>query len=814
MFNYRLFRTARYHTNYFYDLLRSGNFDKEQFKEDYLRVYQSYVVSDKLMQGLDFLLSYPQIIDDLTELRNILSNYNLKFDDVLKFDRPYINPLREYIFFNDSSLKHPEISRYDFTEAENLLKSYQLNSEILRDMGDNDQITTMGVVLYKEEILRYLEKIEPKIESAKRTVEDYNKHLEEAKQKEILPGYSHSFSEIENVAMRANQLIKNILRVIGESNIKMVKYYLKDLKFLKPLLDEPVDIPIEYKPNEHIEKINEKKPKSQEEFIEEYLQKYSLDMAKQNPQFMKKLGDIWAYEQIDDNLFSNIEGLKKILSEKVGQENIDFAEFLKSIEKLNKKFRVSNPQTLKSKKYEEWYIETLKYLEDNKQRYLEAKNYNPNIKMSIDQIKQDKYIIRTYEKALGYLKRYKEQYDNRAKEIIVAPYGKSLSELSELYDKILTSLHFLNNNDERSKFLDTYVKDDRFDALFGSETKFSLSRKFEILLENYISADRDRRLNIVKKLSNPIQFYRLLKSSYPDLRNILSENGLMNKNNIIVEDDFGSIRNKLIESLNIYPSELREVPSKYFSDFNLNNSSESEKVLFSSFEKLGLHAIPATQEKTLQMTDSEGNPYGFRIDFLLPCNVRVYDDKGNYSLREDIIFVGEYFGFYGPKYEAKTEKKIELQNMIENSLDQRCLHIKDIRNLCPVLEEKNIDCKCFPDYKKQLFDIENNDVRKEYFVKSQMQHFLYSYLIDELMWQINYNHSESTIINYEKIKEKNLQYIIRFENLIKDSKDLSSIELRRKCSEILFDYKRKFEREKKQSERLFKTSARYKITIR
>ena len=82
------------------------------------------------------------------------------------------------------------------------------------------------------------------------------------------------------------------------------------------------------------------------------------------------------------------------------------------------------------------------------------------------------------------------------------------------------------------------------------------------------------------------------------------------------------------------------------------------------------------------------------------------------------------------------------------------------------------------------------------------------------MWQINYNHIESTIINYEKIKEKNLQYIIRFENLIKDSKDLSPIELRRKCSEILFDYKRKFEREKKQSERLFRKSGRYKITIK
>jgi hypothetical protein len=58
---------------------------------------------------------------------------------------------------------------------------------------------------------------------------------------------------------------------------------------------------------------------------------------------------------------------------------------------------------------------------------------------------------------------------------------------------------------------------------------------------------------------------------------------------------------------------------------------------------------------------SEGEIKGFRIDFLLPCNVRKYDNSGNYTLQQDVIFVGEYFGYYGKNYEIKKAEKIKYQ---------------------------------------------------------------------------------------------------------------------------------------------------------
>ncbi len=829
MFNYRLYRTASLHTNYFYDLLRSGNYEIDKFKEDYIKFYNRFQISSSMIEGLDFLLSYPQIINDLTDLRFILSNYGLKFDDVLKFDRSFYsnpgtwNPLRQHIIDKEQELKHPEISWYDYNQARFFLQSYNFDLALLKEIGDEDYIEKFGQIYTKENSLKSIEEKKAKAEIAKKTIESFEKKLQENKNQELLPGYSHSFTQIETVALRANNLIKNILSIVGESNIKSIKYFVKDTKFFNPLFERSIESPIESTiESEKVEENEndfdlEKSNLSKDEFINYYLQNHALPFSNQNNELIEKVENIWEQCQKDNNFLSKCTEMKKAISETFGSKNVDFNKLLISIDKENNKFRFKRFRWADFK----WYAKQLEFLEENKEAYTKAKNFNNFVSDIKDkanvksQMSQNKIIIKDYEYVLDIVQKFRDEYLEWAKDIIIEPSGKSLAVLFNVYEKINNALNSLIQlNYYKSEFINNYLKDDRLGSFFGEPDKLSTSRKFEITLENYIKIDRKKRLVIVKKLTDPIAFRRILKNEFPDLLRTLIDENFMDKKGNLYNEELYSIKSNLIKTMNISSSELKEVPSKYFSDFNLNNSSESEKALFSSFEKLGLHAIPATQEKVLNMTDSEGNSYGFRIDFLLPCNVRVYDDKGNYSLREDIIFVGEYFGFYGPKYEAKTEKKIEMQNMIENSLDQRCLHIKDIRNLCPVLEEKNIDSRCFPDYKKQLFDIENNDVRKEYFVKSQMQHFLYSYLVDELMWQINYYHSESTIINYEKIKEKNLQYIIRFENLIKNSKELSPIELRKKCSEILNDYKRKFEIEKKQGERIFRTSARYKITIR
>jgi hypothetical protein len=256
-----------------------------------------------------------------------------------------------------------------------------------------------------------------------------------------------------------------------------------------------------------------------------------------------------------------------------------------------------------------------------------------------------------------------------------------------------------------------------------------------------------------------------------------------------------------------FPKEKKSssVPSKYFTEFNLKNSSKKEKEIFTNLEKLGLHAIPAQQKGSISMLNEKGENFGFRIDFLLPCNVRDYDGE-NYTLRQDIIFIGEYFGYYGEDYENKKEQKIEWQNKFEKSLDQRCLHIDPNTDLCSVLREKNIDSKCYPDFGGYLFDVDDMNQRKTFYVKSQIQNFLYTYLVNELLWQINYNYYFNTMENLNKVKVKNQNYIDRYQELLNSVEKFTTKELAAECVKILDDYKKSFDREKKIGERSLRLS--------
>jgi hypothetical protein len=202
MFNNHLFRTSSTRTNYFYDLLRSGKYDKEKFKEDYLNFYNRIQASSTMIEGLDFLLSYPQIINDLVEFKYILSNYNLKFDDVLKFDRSFYsnpgshNPLRQHIIDQEQWIKHSEISQYEYMEARNFLKHYDFELALLKQMGDKDQIEMFGHIYTKENSLKIIEERKPKVEIAKKTIETFEKNLAEKKSQEILSNYNHTFTQI------------------------------------------------------------------------------------------------------------------------------------------------------------------------------------------------------------------------------------------------------------------------------------------------------------------------------------------------------------------------------------------------------------------------------------------------------------------------------------------------------------------------------------------------------------------------------------------------------------------------------------------
>jgi hypothetical protein len=827
MFNNHFFRTSSTRTNYFYDLIRGGNFDKEKFKEDYLNFYNRIQASSTMVAGLDFLLSFPQIINDLVEFKYILSNYNLKFDDVLKFDRSFYsnpgshNPLRQHIIDEEQGIKHSEISQYKYMEARNFLQYYDFDLALLKQMGDEDQIEIFGHIYTKENLLKTIEEKKPKVENAKKTVETFKKNLEEQKSQQILLNYNHTFTQIENAANQGNQLIKKILGIVGESNIKSIKYLLKDLKFLDPLFNRSSETPVESEKVEENENVNnfniEKSNLSKDDFVNDYLQNHALPFSNENKELLEKVETIWGQVQKDNNFLSKCAELKKVLSETFGSEKIDINQILHSIDRENKKFKFKKFQLLDYK----WYLKQIEFLEANEEAYLKAKNFDGFVSDIRDkanirsQISQNKIIIKEYEAILNIVKMFKDKYLEWAKDIIIEPSGKSLADLSFVFEKInKTFISLPQLNYFKSEFINNYLEDDRLDSFFGETDNLSAARKFEIILENYIKIDRKKRVGIVKKLTDPIALRRILKNEFPDLLRTLVDEKFIDKKGNLFDDDLYLVKSKLIKSMNISSSELREIPSKYFSEFNLNNSSEQEKILFNEFEKLGLHAIPATQTLTLKMKDDDGIPLGFRIDFLLPCNVRVYDDNGNYSLREDIIFIGEYFGFYGEAYDQKTERKSTAQNMLERTLDQRCLHIKDKKNLCPILMEKNIDSKCYSDYKKSLYDIENTEVKKRYFIKSQLQHFMYVSLISELMWHVDYNNSQSTIENYDLIKRKNIGFIDAFENLLQEVNDLSPIELRRRCSKILSDYKASFESEKLRNRKMFKNSARYNIRIK
>jgi hypothetical protein len=240
----------------------------------------------------------------------------------------------------------------------------------------------------------------------------------------------------------------------------------------------------------------------------------------------------------------------------------------------------------------------------------------------------------------------------------------------------------------------------------------------------------------------------------------------------------------------------------------LPNSSNEERKIFDDLERLGLYAIPAKQRGNINLIDDEGQKFGFRIDFLLPCNVREYDGE-TFTLRNDIVFVGEYFGYYGPDYERKKIRKIQWQNNLENSLDQRCLHIEPGSNLCNVLKEKNIDSKCYPDFGKELYSVNNINQKKTFYVKSQIQHFLYQYLVNELLWEINYDYNLNTMNNFNRVKENNGVFLDRFEKLLLDVEKHNPEYLVKECAEIVESYKKNFVRKKRLGNRNLRTSKVY-----
>lgn len=393
-------------------------------------------------------------------------------------------------------------------------------------------------------------------------------------------------------------------------------------------------------------------------------------------------------------------------------------------------------------------------------------------------------------------------------EGLVREIKKIISQLGGNLDFAINLIDFFNKSEPYILPLVYHNRKSRAAYRHPREANLN-SLQFSKIISDYISKDIENRIDIINYFDSIYILEKYIESKNPELLNILSSYGFHEED---TNFSLQTIRNELYKEFiggekywEDKKSKSTKVPSKYFNDFNLDNSSNKEKQIFADFEKLGLHAIPAEQKSSMSMLDENGEKFGFRIDFLLPCNVREYDGE-NYSLRQDIIFIGEYFGYFGADYDAKKVKKMQWQNSFEKSLDQRCLHIDLNTDLCSVLKEKNIDSKCYPDFNGHLFDVKDNDQRKSFYVKSQLQNFIYTYLVNELLWQIGYNYNLNTIDNFNKVKEKNKSYIDRYNDLIAKSSKLKPSELVSECAKILEDYKNVFAREKKLGEKSLRLS--------
>ncbi len=344
-----------------------------------------------------------------------------------------------------------------------------------------------------------------------------------------------------------------------------------------------------------------------------------------------------------------------------------------------------------------------------------------------------------------------------------------------------------------------------------SQKKKTVSGSVAEVILDFINEDIDNRLEIVKSLRSIGAFSDLVTEKYPELFNrLLNIDVRLSRfsTSFKIKDVRDIIKNKLYPPTNNSKDNSKDNPSKHFQEFKLPNSSNEERKIFDDLERLGLYAIPAKQRGNINLIDDEGQKFAFRIDFLLPCNVREYDGE-TFTLRSDIVFVGEYFGYYGSDYERKKIRKIQWQNNLENSLDQRCLHIEPGSNLCSVLKEKNIDSKCYPDFGKELYSVNNINQKKTFYVKSQIQHFLYQYLVNELLWEINYDYNFNTMDNYNRVKENNGVFLDRFEKLLLDVEKHNPEYLVKECADIVESYKKNFARKKRLGNRNLRTSKVY-----
>lgn len=102
----------------------------------------------------------------------------------------------------------------------------------------------------------------------------------------------------------------------------------------------------------------------------------------------------------------------------------------------------------------------------------------------------------------------------------------------------------------------------------------------------------------------------------------------------------------------------------YGEDYGLDTRSEAERQILSIFRDLDLQPLPVEikMPSTKTKKDSKTINTEFMCDFLLPCEVlRGFNEDGSPIIESQVVFVGEYFGWFGSDYDSKTSMKEELE---------------------------------------------------------------------------------------------------------------------------------------------------------
>jgi hypothetical protein len=190
-----------------------------------------------------------------------------------------------------------------------------------------------------------------------------------------------------------------------------------------------------------------------------------------------------------------------------------------------------------------------------------------------------------------------------------------------------------------------------------------------LLSQNNISDDEEgaRKLfDIVKQstqdpAAKPLRTifnYYFAKEGRGEFENLLTLSGFPN-----LSEEFKKIDENISYSTHGKRKSSEVLGDEVFKDYGLETRSKAEREILAIFRKVNLQPIPTEiKMPSTKVNAKSGVNTEFLCDFLLPCEVFMgFDDQGNPIIRSQVIFVGEYFGYFGQEYKDKTAMKEELE---------------------------------------------------------------------------------------------------------------------------------------------------------